>query len=225
MKRAVLVIIFVLAYIAFFQANPVHAQYNDCMCVGTSCSDPVPGLGTDCSTGTVGTCGTGGCTIDFAPVQQFCGSQFCGNKCTYFSTCKGPADCSCSGQGNCSDPVPNSGMDCIVGDNDNACGTSPCSSSYRPIEQKCEGDGKSQSCGYKCIFDQNCSTGYCQSNPSANPPISCQNYDGDFLCGSGGCNGCSRYIQQTICNESQCQVQCSPDDICGVGSRGGGSIL
>jgi hypothetical protein len=45
------------------------------------------------------------------------------------------------------------------------------------------------------------------------------------LCGSGGCNGCSRYIQQTICNSSQCQAQCSPDDICGVGCRGGRSIL
>jgi hypothetical protein len=187
MKRLFCLILFLFLWGVLPLSSP-RAQYNDCTCVGNSCSDPVPGLGKDCRTGSAGTCGTGGCTIDYQPVQQYCDTQLCGSVCTYSSSCKGPNDCYCSSEGNCSDPVPGAGMDCKIGDS-NSCGASPCSSSYRPIEQKCEGDGKFQSCGYKCIFDQNCSTGYCQSNPSANPPISCQNYDGDFLCGSGGCNG------------------------------------
>jgi hypothetical protein len=171
----------------WFPLSKPSAQYNDCTCNGSSCSDPVPGLGKDCSTGAVGTCGVG-CSIDFQLVEQKCGTQTCGSVCTYSSSCRGPADCSCSGQGNCSDPVPNSGMDCEIGDNNNPCGSSGCSSSYRPIQQRCTDGSRTQDCGYKCIFDQNCSTGYCQSNPSANPPISCRNSNGDFLCGSGGCN-------------------------------------
>lgn len=186
MKRVFIIVLFIIS--VFSSAETAFAQYNDCTCVGTTCSDPVPGLGKDCSTGSVLTCGTNNCSIDYQPVEQLCGGVWCGYKCTYSSSCRGPNDCSCSGQGNCSDPVPNSGMNCVVGKS-LSCGSSGCSSSYKPIQQLCTDGSRTQDCGYKCIFDQNCSTGYCQSNPNATPaPITCANFDGDFLCGPG-CGG------------------------------------
>lgn len=122
-----------------------------------------------------------------------------------------PDDCSCLGNGNCSDPVPKSGKDCSTG-NILTCGDQ-CPPGYKNVEMRC-GTGADSSCGGKCVYEQSCVTGFCLGG-------TCSNVDGDFLCGSGGCNSCSRFVRETNCSGSQCQVWCSTDATCGVGCGGG----
>ncbi len=204
MKRAFLsgcAVLFVFAA----AAAPARAQYNDCHCrADNSCEDPVPGMGKDCSTGTALGCGTRGCTIAYQPVMQLCGDSPCGYLCTYSASCRGPDDCTCLANGNCSDPKSGAGMDCSTEDI-KTCGTSPCSSSYRPIQQVCKDATRRQDCGYKCVYDAVCAIGQCQStsHPFPTPNIGCSTNPGDWLCGSGGCNACSRFIIETVCDGAQ----------------------
>ncbi len=187
----------------FFSPPPASAQYA-CVCNGDgSCT------GADCTSITRGFCGVG-CAPDSREVENSCGLETCGTTCNYSASCVAPGDCSCSGNGNCSDPQPGVGADCSVGQSGN-CGDSPCGSSYRPIEQNCG----VTSCGYKCIYDQTCATGFCSGG-------TCEDVQGNFQCGGGGCNVCSRYLKQTWCNGSLCQSFCSNDETCGVGCGGGG---
>lgn len=81
MKLIFTTIVVIVVFI--FPVSELRAQYNDCTCVGTTCLDPVPGLGKDCSTGTVLTCGTNGCSIDYQPVHQLCGGVWCEKMRTY----------------------------------------------------------------------------------------------------------------------------------------------
>lgn len=121
-------------------------------------------------------------------------------------------DCVCSSTGNCSDPDPTKGLNCSTGAT-LACGVQ-CPPGYKNVEMWC---GGTQSCGGKCIYEQSCVTGFCGG-------ASCDNFDGDFLCGGGGCDGCSRFVRETICGTpgSQCQVWCSPDPLCNSTCPGNG---
>lgn len=119
-------------------------------------------------------------------------------------------DCACLGNGNCSDGGPGGGscstgavLDCGV----------QCPPGYKNVEMICSNTG---SCGSKCVLDQTCVTGYCSSGSPT-----CKTVDGDFLCGSGGCGSCSRFVRETNCNGSQCQINCSADETCGAGCGGG----
>lgn len=122
-------------------------------------------------------------------------------------------DCACLGNGNCSDGGSGGGY-CYTG-NIGACGASTCPPGYKPVEMNCS-NATPQSCGSKCVLDQTCVTGYCSSGPPT-----CNTVDGDFLCGSGGCGSCSRFVRETTCNGSQCQINCSADETCGPGCGGG----
>lgn len=121
------------------------------------------------------------------------------------------AGCQCLGNGNCADSNPKSQTEyCYTGDV-LACGVQ-CPAGYKNVEMKC---GQT-SCGGKCVLDQMCVTGYCSSGSPT-----CNTIDGDFLCGSGGCGSCSRFVRETTCNGSQCQINCSADATCGAGCGGG----
>lgn len=119
-------------------------------------------------------------------------------------------NCACLGNGNCSDGGPG-GTFCYTG-SVLACGDQ-CPPGYKNVEMRC-GD---RSCGGKCALDQTCNTGYCSSGPPT-----CNTVDGDFLCGSGGCGGCYRFVRETTCSGSQCQINCSLDETCGAGCGGSG---
>jgi len=125
-------------------------------------------------------------------------------------------DCSCLGNGNCSDSGPGGGY-CFTGEV-LACGNQ-CPPGYKNVEMMCS-NAIPQSCGGKCVLEQSCVTGFCQGG-------TCKDVDGDFLCGSGGCGPCSRFVRETICGVpgSQCQVWCSADETCGAGCGGGGGTI
>jgi len=119
-------------------------------------------------------------------------------------TAQYPTTCECLQNGNCS------GTGCSTGEV-KACGDQ-CPPGYKNVEMICATTG---SCGGKCVYEQTCVTGYC-----AVPP--CENVEGSFLCGDGGCNSCSRLVRTTTCNGSFCQAWCSLDETCGTGCSGPG---
>lgn len=119
--------------------------------------------------------------------------------------------CQCLGNGNCSDSNPKSPTEFCYTGTILQCGDQ-CPAGYKNVEMRCG----SVSCGGKCVLDQTCVTGYCSSGPPT-----CNTVDGDFLCGSGGCGSCSRFVRETNCNGSQCQINCSADETCGAGCGGG----
>ena len=121
--------------------------------------------------------------------------------------------CHCAGNGNCYDDGPG-GYSCSTG-KILAC-EDQCPPGYKNVEMVCS-DPAIGSCGGKCVYEQSCVTGFCQGG-------TCTDVDGDFLCGSGGCGPCSRFVRETTCSGSQCQVWCSADETCGAGCGGGGTI-
>jgi hypothetical protein len=113
--------------------------------------------------------------------------------------------CSCQLNNNCVNYTDGQGIwagSCSTGGS-LACRTSGCSSGYRPVEQVC---GGTVSCGYKCVYDETCATGFCQDGPGWD----CNDEDGTLKCGEPGCGSTCRYIKRTVCNGSECQRFGSP---------------
>jgi len=114
--------------------------------------------------------------------------------------------CGCTVDGNCY------GQGCTTGDVLRC--EVQCDPNYRNVEMWCGPVDTGLYCGGKCIYEQTCVTGYCQGE-------GCGDVEGDFLCGSGGCNACQRFVKETICDSNHCQSWCSNDATCGVGCDGG----
>jgi hypothetical protein len=104
-------------------------------------------------------------------------------------------------------PTPTPGCECTLDANcvGTGCKTGKvldcelqCDPNYRAVEMLCG----NTSCGSKCILEQSCVTGYCQGD-------TCIDIEGTFLCGGGGCNGCQRFVKETICAGDHCQSWCT----------------
>ena len=123
-----------------------------------------------------------------------------------------PANCHCTlSTNNCYDPVPGSGTDCSEVFLGCGQGIPPCD----PDKQLSQSFCGVTYCGARCILDQICSTGFCQSNPPAitcdNPPLA-----GTYLCGDKGCGLCERNVGEITCNGSHCESLCKFDEVCGA---------
>jgi len=101
--------------------------------------------------------------------------------------------CGCTVDGNCY------GQGCTTGDVLRC--EVQCDPNYRNVEMWCGPVDTGLYCGGKCIYEQTCVTGYCQGE-------GCGDVEGDFLCGSGGCNACQRFVKETICSGEHCQSWC-----------------